>query len=456
MAWSNKYQVAIVLLMLMGLSIRIFLSLDDFLHPWDERYHALVAKNMLNHPFLPTLIENPVLPVDYREWSGNHIWVHKPPLTLWLITLSYKVFGTTVFATRIPSMLISTGMIYLTYKIGAQLSSKKAGFIAAFFVAINGMIVELVSGRVATDHVDIVFAGSVLAAVFFALKYAQSKRQIFNLLTGLFIGFALLSKWLPGLIVLPVWLAFILNEKSFSWKEIIVNGLILCTTIFVVAAPWQFYIWSEFPVEAAWESEFNRRHIFEELEGQGNHFFYHFDVMRIVYGELIYIPIVWYIVRLVKEKVDRWTRVGILAWGLIPFFFFTFVATKMQAYTLFAAPALLIITGEFLVVILDRFKSTKYRLASVVLVVIMIALPIRFSVERVKPFQIESYEQDWNNDLKSFSKKHANAERLVVHNVSHPMELMFYLNCTAYEAKLDEAMIADLEIKGYQVIEFEN
>ena len=128
----------------------------------------------------------------------------------------------------------------------------------------------------------------------------------------------------------------------------------------------------------------------------------------------------------------------------------------MQAYTLFAAPALLIITGEFLVVILDRFKSTKYRLASVVLVVIMIALPIRFSVERVKPFQIESYEQDWNNDLKSFSKKHANAERLVVHNVSHPMELMFYLNCTAYEAKLDEAMIADLEIKGYQVIEFEN
>ncbi len=39
------------------------------LHDWDERYHALVAKNMIEQPFKPMLYKNPVLPYDYKDWD---------------------------------------------------------------------------------------------------------------------------------------------------------------------------------------------------------------------------------------------------------------------------------------------------------------------------------------------------------------------------------------------------
>jgi len=64
---------ALLCILLGGLLLRIGISADPYLHDWDERYHALVAKNMLRHPFLPTLYETPLLSFDYKSWTGNHV-----------------------------------------------------------------------------------------------------------------------------------------------------------------------------------------------------------------------------------------------------------------------------------------------------------------------------------------------------------------------------------------------
>ncbi len=55
--------------------LRLFVLFDGFLHTWDERYHALVSKNMMHNPLLPALYRTPVLPYDFREWSSNHATV---------------------------------------------------------------------------------------------------------------------------------------------------------------------------------------------------------------------------------------------------------------------------------------------------------------------------------------------------------------------------------------------
>src|SRR5687768_9021004 len=79
--WTrDNYKVAIFLLLFCGFLLRIYASGDSFLHEWDERYHAVVAKNLIQHPLTPTLYKDPALPYDYRDWSANHIWVHKQPL----------------------------------------------------------------------------------------------------------------------------------------------------------------------------------------------------------------------------------------------------------------------------------------------------------------------------------------------------------------------------------------
>ena len=68
---------AFYLLLLSAFLIRLLMiSLDPFLQNWDERFHALVAKNMMEHPFKPMLIAHPVFPYHYQERWNSHIWVH--------------------------------------------------------------------------------------------------------------------------------------------------------------------------------------------------------------------------------------------------------------------------------------------------------------------------------------------------------------------------------------------
>jgi len=79
--------MALFFIVLSGFLFFVYTASDFFLHVWDERYHALVAKNLTKHPFFPTLYDKPILPFDYKSWVGNHIWLHKQPLPLWLKTL---------------------------------------------------------------------------------------------------------------------------------------------------------------------------------------------------------------------------------------------------------------------------------------------------------------------------------------------------------------------------------
>ena len=74
---NNQQNLALILIILGGLILRIYSASDLFLHSWDERYHALVAKNLLQPPLLPTLYEHPVLDYNYQNWTANHIWVQK-------------------------------------------------------------------------------------------------------------------------------------------------------------------------------------------------------------------------------------------------------------------------------------------------------------------------------------------------------------------------------------------
>ena len=102
---KENYTISILLLMAAGLLLRIYTSCDFFLHPWDEVYHAVVAKHLIHHPLMPTLYETPLLPYDPDNWTGNYIWVHKQPLPLWSMTLSMYLFGVNEIALRLQQLL---------------------------------------------------------------------------------------------------------------------------------------------------------------------------------------------------------------------------------------------------------------------------------------------------------------------------------------------------------------
>ena len=168
------------------------------LRPMDESFHALVARNLLYHPLEPTLIREPVLPYDRTDWLNNHIWLHKPILPLWIMALSLKCLGISPLAIRLPSLVLSTAAVLLTYLITRRVYGAAPGLIAAAFQAVLPAIGMVVQGYVFSDAIDVnLLFWSELSLW---LMLLPNRKWIW--LSGAAAGAAFLSKTFPALFVI--------------------------------------------------------------------------------------------------------------------------------------------------------------------------------------------------------------------------------------------------------------
>ena len=447
---ANKIFGSLSFIILLGFILRIFVSTDPYLHPWDERYHALVAKNLISDPIVPKLYERTILPYDYKNWTANHIWLHKPPVPLWGMSLSLFFFGTNEIAVRIPSIILSCIGIFLTFKIGSILFSERVGLLSAFFFAIHGLIIELSGGVVATDHYDIFFLFFTELSIFLALLSVNNKRSNhFIFASGLSLGLAILCKSLPALIVVPIWLVFCYRSKH-SIHKIFLQFLLLMGACLLVTVPWYGYAYYNFPVELQWSVKIMFSHMNEAIEGHNRYFLFHFDTMRIIYGELIYLPVIWIVYSSFKKSFKS-NETLLLIWIFIPYIFFTIAETKMQAYTLISAPALFITSSIFFWHLLDKRISFKFKWINNFIMFLLIALPIRYSIERIKPFERPYKPPQWVREIKELKKMYK-GKNAVIFGSSHPVETMFYTEITAYADVPENSTLDSLKREGYEIV----
>ncbi len=449
---KNSIKIALIFLLLNGLVLRIYVASDHYLHAWDERYHALVAKNLIRHPLKPTLYDNPLLDYDYKNWTGNHIWLHKPPLPLMTMALSIGLFGINEIAVRLPSVLLSTIGILIVFQIALYFYNARLAYMAAFLYSIHGLIIALAGGRYATDHIDIFFLFFISLAVLLLLEYIKTRNQLFNILSGISIGLAVLSRWLPAFIVFPVWLLLMIDSGKFTPKKIMTDFAVLAFVTCLTFIPWQFYIHLNFPAEAFYERSLLWKHFTEGIEGHGESCWFHFLCMGKMYGELFYIPAIWFVYKAFKKPVHL-KRLALLVWFLIPFIFFSFPQTKLQAYTLFTAPSIFIIISLFCVYLYRYRNRFRHKFIPFLLISLLIVLPIRYSLEKTKILQIRERKPEWAIEIKKLAPLGEAADgKLVIFNTEHPIETMFYVDCVAYSFIPEQHVIADLEKKGYRIM----
>ena len=448
---QGRGSYALLLILLGGLLLRLFAAADLKLHAWDERYHAVVAKHLMDSPLYPTLYEDPVLPYDYKDWTRNHVWLHKQPFPLWTMAGTMAVFGVHELALRLPSILLTTVGIALTFAIGRYLFSYRVGLIAAFLYAINGLIIELTAGRTTAGHIDAFFLVFIQLGVYSAIRYFQTQRAIFNILCGLATGLAILTKWLPALIVLPLWLLLATGHNQLLTTKTLKAFLVLTGVIALVVVPWQVYIFDQFPKVAGFEHAYNFKHLTTVVEGHGGPFYYHFDKARRLFGQLIYIPMAWFFFKTFKKGFQA-RRLLVTVWVLVPYLFFSVAQTKMQAYTIFTAPAVFIMVGVF-IRYLQVFKKRFYwQKGLTLLMLLLVALPVRYGIERTKPFQVLTRNPDWARELRMLDKRLKREENTVILNASRPIETMFYTDGIAYKVVPDSAKLRKLQKKGYHIL----
>lgn len=336
---SGRQRWALLTLLTGGVILRYyFATLDPFLHDWDERFHALVAKNLTQHWLRPTLIENPILGDDPHNWITTHIWLHKQPLFLWQMALSIKLFGATEFAVRLPSLIMTSILIPVIYQMGRMVFNPIAGFIAAFILSCYEPLLEMNSGMMGMDHNDIAFLFYVTLSIWAWICYERRQRTGYLMLIGFFAGCAVLCKWLTGMLVFSGFIFYhlLLVRDLLRWQTIR-HAILAGAVAIAIFLPWQLCILHHYPEQARYEYAYNSRHFTQVLEGHRHEALFFFNVMPDYYQGWQYVLLLSLFVVLLFSR--RFPLAASLAFMFaFVYLFFTLAQTKLQSYVMVVMP----------------------------------------------------------------------------------------------------------------------
>jgi len=460
---SQKGKYSLVFLGLTALCLFGFAALlDPFLCMWDERFHALVAKNMINHPLMPTLYDDPVVNMAYDKWDRYHIWLHKQPLFLWQIALSFKIFGISEFTLRIPSIVLGMILVIVTYRSGKLLVNQRVGYISGILMMTTFYIVELIAGRQAIEHNDVAFLAYISLSIWSFIEYNYTRKKKWIYLIGLFSGMAILCKWLIGLLVYFGWFLLRILQKKFKLSE---NKDILKSipVALLIAAPWQIFTFIRYPAEAAEASRFNILHFLTAVDGLSGDIWYHFIKFNTIYGvagSFLIIPSLYIMYKRCNDKNLFYSLLGMV---LFVYVFFTVAASKMPSFTIIASMMIIIAFGSLLDYIfyyLEKYIKPQKMQASIFIVSILVISLFRLDIE-----YLQERHTTWKNTNiatrmlthnKEVFKSLDLPEKTVLFNVKgrHYIEAMFYTGLSAYNFIPSYEQYKEIKEKGRNIAIF--
>ncbi len=124
----------------------------------------------------------PILPTGY---TANDYVLH-----FYLMAASFKIFGLTEFAARIPSVIFGALTIPLVYFLGKKYADWRVGLVAAFLTAFS--ILEITYSRQARAYQELQFFSVLSIFVLFILLQAYDKNKVkLKYFVFLFIAFGL-------------------------------------------------------------------------------------------------------------------------------------------------------------------------------------------------------------------------------------------------------------------------
>ena len=358
-AASRRPTPTVKLCLVIGLAGAFALMLINLGHPdltyWDESFHAIVARNFLKHPLMMTLYDAPWLSFNRTDWGSSHLWLHKPPLAMWQIALSYLLFGVNTLALRLPSAALSIASAYLTYRLAIELfDNQLAGLLAAWLQAFNPYIIGAVYGYNFSDHVDVALIFWLEVGFLGLARGLRLGRTCDFAVAGLGLGLAFLTKVFPAFIIAGVavglWATKTLWARApRSWHIRLRDLLVLGGSSLAVVLPWVAVMW------AGYRSEFKRNvelwlsHLTGNIESWAAPWDRHlFDYLihEIPWMYTLAIMALAYITMRAVRGQRGELFLTLWAWGvLIPF---SCAVTKPESATLIALPALLLALSYFL------------------------------------------------------------------------------------------------------------
>lgn len=337
--------------------------------PAEARY-ALVAREMLESG-------------DWIQPHFNHTrFYEKPPLTYWCVAASYRLFGFTEFASRLPSALAYIGTVLITFLLALELVGGGTAPLAALIYATS--LGPFLFGRfLFTDTLLVFFLSVSLLGLARIIRRPQSPSGPVLLYVG--ASMAGLTKGLIGLLfpfAAAAAYALFLGGRGFLRHLRPWLGVAIVAIVFL---PWHLLLaWRDSAFLAFY---FGHEQFARFLGRRYPINFTPLSVPAFWTSTLLWLfPWVLFLPGALPRRRGRWSRGLVLAWiwaaGILAFF--TLTGSRMEYYALPAFPALAVILGAAW----WRFLTTGRRTAAILAPSLIVAavglavVPLVFLSER--------------------------------------------------------------------------
>src|SRR3954447_9804845 len=165
--------------------------------------------------------------------AAGTITVDKPPASIWVMSLSVRLFGLSSWSLLVPEALMGAAAVALLAATVRRVAGEWAGLLAGLLLALTPVMTLM--ARV--DDPDALLTLLLVAAAWSTTRAMADGRLRWALLTGALLGFAFLTKSLAALLVLPgLVAAFLLAAPGPLGRRI--GHLLAAGGALLVAAGW--------------------------------------------------------------------------------------------------------------------------------------------------------------------------------------------------------------------------
>jgi len=365
----NETFLAFLLILL--LSLILFSQLGDFgLPSFDDAYYAQKAKELLRTGDLFTLYYNNTPRFD------------NTPFYIWLVALMFKLFGVNEYNARFFSCLSAIGSLVVIYLLARIIYKDKwSKFFSVLVLATTFYYTKYAMHAMFDVTLSFLYT---LVMLFFILGILKNEKYF--LLSGVFVGFSILTKSLLGTFPIIIMGAFLLlyDRKKILSKYFILSILI---SLFM-ALPWYLLEYIKYGDKFLSEHFgwlFLERGFGKSLPKQNLFsYFYYLKFLLIFYLPWIPFAIASIFVELKKKKREKEEMFLLLPiiWILTVLILMSIPGTRKSWYIMPVFPALALITGDYF----NRYvlRNEKVRILSAriiilvfsIIMIIVVATPI--------------------------------------------------------------------------------
>lgn len=340
----------------------------------DSAQHATMAMQMY--------LENDFMNI----YKGGNDYLDKPHMHFWLAALSFKIFGISQWAYRIPALLFTLLGALSCFHLAKEVYGKKAAHIAAL-VFLSAQAIILANHDVRTDAV---LTGATIFSIWQLVLYTRTQHLLPLALGAIGAGIAFSTKGQLGVFMVGVcWLCSLAYERKWNvlWSWKIFLGL-LAFVASILPVLYAYYLQFDLHPEKVfnghsevsgvrfilWDQSFNRLTAegFEETSPDYFFFFHTFLWAFLPWSLIAYMALfsrlkrLWNIRFKQEDKVEIFSSIGFLAIMLVV----SYSKFKLPHYINSLLPVAAILVSGYLALL----HAKKSKITGILLIIQYVSL----------------------------------------------------------------------------------